>query len=113
MEVKPYKGDLSDLNTTMGIWINITMDSTLAMVGLAPICTSIPLYSGWNLVSYPGFMPQSVSNALSSISYQKVEGPDPGVPPYYAKRLMDFDTMMPGSGYWIMVDTFQVWTVCN
>jgi thiol-disulfide isomerase/thioredoxin len=65
---KPYYGDLTDLNNTMGFWVNTQTSSSLLMAGLVPVCTDVPLYVGWNLVSYPALSVEVVNNALSGIT---------------------------------------------
>jgi len=113
VEAKPYKGDLTELNNTMGFWVEVLSDSSLIMAGLAPGCTDVPLYVGWNLVSYPSFTPRTVADALSAIPYERVEGFDPTKPPEYGRVLWDADIMEPGYGYWIKVSINTIWTVCN
>jgi thiol-disulfide isomerase/thioredoxin len=112
-DLKPYKGDLTDLNNTRGFWVVSNSDRNLVVTGFVTACTDIHLYAGWNLVSYPAFVERTVSVALSGIAYDRIEGFDPTNPPSNLKELTASDMMTPGGGYWIKVPVDDTWTVCN
>jgi subtilisin family serine protease len=105
--------DLTDVNRTMGLWINITNvgDGYLNVTGMRAGSTTILLYRGWNLIGYPSLTEKNVSDALKGIPYDKVEGYDANSSPYYLKTLTDEDMMRPGCGYWIHVTTDCKWII--
>jgi hypothetical protein len=112
-EAKSPNGDLTELDNTMGFWVHTLTDTAFTAAAVIPACTDIQLYTGWNLVSFPAFRPMAVADALSGITYEKVEGFDPLNPPSYMRVLFDTDLMMPGYGYWIKVTANQLLTICN
>ena len=114
--------NLESVDNTMGFWIEVNQDTELTVEGLYPSTVSIPLYTGWNLISYPGEVATSVPVALSSISekYEKVfsyrageTNPwkvyDISVPPW----VNDLDTLEPGFGYWIYITQDCILVVTN
>jgi parallel beta-helix repeat protein len=107
------KGDLWEINRTMGFWINLAENDTLTIAGIVPKETRIQLYEGWNMVGYPSLTSLNVSEALSGIPYERIEGFDPNAPPEYLKLLTDTDLMIPGYGYWIKVSSSATWIVTN
>jgi hypothetical protein len=108
---KPWPGDLTQVDETMGLWLHATEPVTLTLTGWPPISSTIPLQSGWNLVGYPSATARPVDEALASIagSYARLatfDSTDPanpwleytiGVPTY----VNDLTVMEPGRGYWI------------
>jgi parallel beta-helix repeat protein len=110
--MKPYPQSLTAVNHTMGLWINVVQDSNLTVAGVVPGITNVSLKAGWNLVGYPSFAERTVSDALSSIVYERIEGHD-DTSPQDLKLYTDTDIMKPGYGYWIKVPFDQTWTVVN
>jgi len=104
--------DLTKVNHSMALWINITENSNLTIAGVFPKTSNIPLKAGWNFVGYPSFVEMSVSEALSGIVYERIEGYDI-TPPQYLKLYTDNDKLKPGLGFWIKVQFDQVWTITN
>ncbi|MCK5547463.1 MAG: hypothetical protein KAI64_00505, partial [Thermoplasmata archaeon] len=70
IDAKPAKGDLTDIDSTMGFWVNSLSAVSYFMVDLVPSCTNVNLVTGWNLVSYPAFTERTVANALTAITYE-------------------------------------------
>jgi hypothetical protein len=108
-----YMNDLQSVNSGMGIWIKMKQNAEFMLPGMFPSGSTIPLYTGWNLISYRGNRSRPVTEALSSISgkYEKVTAYvstdsadpwkmfDPAAPSY----MNDLTVMEPGLGYWIKV----------
>jgi hypothetical protein len=63
----PYLNDLSQINRSIGFWIRITETTTLTVQGFAPVSTTIPLTTGWNLVGYPSKTTRPVTEAVGTI----------------------------------------------
>jgi hypothetical protein len=103
MTFKPYKGDLLNVDNTMGMIVNVTDFSFLTMVGYALDPVQIELQKGWNLISYPSYTKSRVSSVLSSASYIRVEGFDLSADPWHIRLYTDLDFMVPGYAYWVKV----------
>jgi hypothetical protein len=102
----------STINRTIGFWVQATARSNITVAGKVPSSTDIHLREGWNLVGYPSHSEKAVSDALSGIPYERIEGYDPST--IQRVRLMsDTDLMRPGYGYWIKVSADATWTVSN
>ncbi len=103
--------DLASIDNTMGFWIKITEpDVNLAVRGNIPDYTIIPLYAGWNLVSYPSLTPDIVANSLWGTGADKVDVYDGGSP-YLISLVGPTYLMEPGKGYWVHVPADTIWTV--
>lgn len=114
MTSKPYKGDLKTINHKMGVWVNVTEESNFTVAGIVPLTTSIQLYTGWNLVSFPSFNSSySVSDLKAETGAVRIEGSDLLVPPYFLEVLSDTDVLEAGHGYWIFVQTNTTWIARN
>lgn len=108
---KPY-GGIDKINRTMALWVEMPSDSWFAIAGLIPSQTTIHLVKGWNFVGFPSFSSTySVADLKLSIGAQRVEGFEYGPNPYNLKFLGDFDTLVPGYGYWILMDAEATWIV--
>jgi parallel beta-helix repeat protein len=108
---KPFN-DLAKVNRTMGLWVNVLDDSNITYAAIVPKFTNIELKVGWNFVSYPSFIERNVSEALSGIAYERIEGYSP-LPPQHLRIYSGDDLMKPGYGYWIKVKADATWTVSN
>ena len=110
-----YGNTLEELHRTMGFWINMAEDRTLSITGVAPVSTSVLLYSGWNLIGWSTGAGEALPSALSDIdgNYELVmahHASDTADPwklfdptgPAYAN---DLTVMDPGWGYWIEMNT--------
>jgi len=103
----PELSDLHEIFTDTGYWINMTEEANLTVTGMEMANTQIPLAAGWNLIAYPTFTVQNVSDALNSIdgSYELVRGYDAvaGWMTYdpMHPEFSDLLQMAPGFGYWI------------
>ena len=111
MKDKTYSGGLSDLNHTMGMWVNVTEASNLTVAGIVPAQTTIHLYEGWNLVSFPSLNSSyTVADLKAETGATRVEGYDPA-PPYFLRVLGDAEALQAGYGYWVKVQSDAEWTV--
>ncbi|UCH89244.1 MAG: right-handed parallel beta-helix repeat-containing protein, partial [Thermoplasmata archaeon] len=104
--------DLKTVNRTMALLMDFINDSFITIAGVVPKITNITLKAGWNFVGFPSLTRRRISNALSGISYERIEGFIPA-PPQYLWELDDNDFMRPGYGYWIKVSSDTVWRVTN
>ncbi len=110
----PYANDLETVDGTMGLWIRMKENGNLSLPGPFPSTLNIPLYAGWNLISYGGYQARPVAEVLSSISgkYQKVscykaaDSTDPWkeYAPGASPASNDLTDMEPGLGYWVLVN---------
>jgi len=109
--MKPFN-DLATVDYTAALWIIITEDSNLTVAGIVPKKTNILLKAGWNLVGYPSFFKNTISNALNSVPYERIES-YADIQPDYLRILYDSDMMMYGGGYWIKVSADTKWSLTN
>ena len=111
MKDKKYSGGLSGLNRTVGIWVNVTEASNLTVAGIVPAQTTIHLYEGWNLVSFPSVnATYTVADLKAETGATRVEGFDPA-PPHFLRVLGDAEVLQAGYGYWVKVEADTIWTV--
>ena len=111
MTSKGYRRGLWNMNRTMGVWVNVTRDSNLTVAGVVPVQTTIHLYEGWNLVSFPSFSTSySVAVLKVEIGVTRVEGYDSS-PPHHLRVLGDGEILQAGYGYWVKVESDVEWTV--
>ena len=111
---KPYPGKLQNVDLLMALWVNVTENSNLTVAGLVPGSSSIPLYSGWNLVGFPSFSTTyTVADLKAETGATRVEGYDPSSPPYFLREMLDSDILQAGEGYWIHMSLNGIWTVQN
>jgi RHS repeat-associated protein len=107
----PAASDLTAVDHTMGLWVEMTEGATLMVSGTRPEQTVVRLCRGWNVIGYPQVMALPVEGALASISgrYDRVFGwdemdmSDPwafydvGAPGW----ANDVQVLKPGRGYWV------------
>jgi hypothetical protein len=105
-------GDFDKINNSMAFWLYLESSDFLFTCGIVPNSTSIPLYSGWNLVGYPSFRNQSLLNTLNGVSWKAVQFYESS---NISKSLWmhnnsakpslmnDIIEMKTGQGYWIYV----------
>jgi len=111
MKNKEYRRGLWGVNHTMGIWINDTQNSNLTVAGIVPAQTTIHLFKGWNLVSFPSFnTTYTVADLKAEIGATRVEGYD-SAPPHFLRVLGDADVLQAGYAYWVRVDADVEWIV--
>jgi parallel beta-helix repeat protein len=111
MRVKDYEGSLTRIDHTMGVWVNVTADCNFTVAGMVPAQTSIQLHAGWNLVSFPSINAfYTVADLKADTVATRVEGHD-ATPPYFLRVLGDAEVLQAGYGYWVRVDTDDVWVV--
>ncbi len=63
---------LTNIDNTMGIWIRMTGNATLTVIGLEPVNTTITLYPGWNMVGYPSSENSVAGGGLPTIEVTKI-----------------------------------------
>ena len=111
MTSKDYKRGLWNVYGSTGLWVNVTEDSNLTIAGVVPAQTTIHLYEGWNLVSYPSFNSSyTVADLKVETGATRVEGYD-SAPPYFLRVLGDADVLQAGYAYWIRVDADIDWMI--
>ena len=111
MKSKGYRKGLWNANHTMGLWVNVTSDCNLTVAGIVPAHTTIHLYDGWNLVSFPSFNTSySVSDLKAEIGATRVEGYDLA-PPNFLRVLGDAEVLLAGESYWVRVQSEVDWIV--
>ncbi len=111
MKHKDYRRGLWSVNNTTGLWVNVTGDCNLTVAGTVPTQTTIHLYAGWNLVSFPSVNTSfTVGDLRASLPVERVEGFDPA-PPHFLRVLSDSDALLAGGAYWVKVQADVVWNV--
>jgi parallel beta-helix repeat protein len=111
---KPYQGELEEVNTSVGIWVNVMQPSNLTVAGIVPSSTSIYLYAGWNLVGFPSFNgTYAVSDLKAAVGVEGIEGFEALTPPYFLKAMTDGELLATGFGYWIRMSSDGLWTVVS
>ncbi|MFQ5909145.1 MAG: hypothetical protein ACE5IJ_00300 [Thermoplasmata archaeon] len=114
MPFKPYKGDLTTVDRTMALWVNVTSPGDFVVAGLVPETTAITLLAGWNLVGFSSFAADyTVADLKLDVNASNVEEPDPTALPFGLKDMLDTDAFLAGRGYWIEVPEDVVWTMVN
>jgi hypothetical protein len=109
--------DLTDINHTMGFWIDITTPggTSLSVSGDPPSSpTSIPLHRGWNMVGYPCVSNKTRDVALNNLFY----GVDITSMKYYnvtqgnLLEIANFDDPVHvGWGFWMFAPSKTDWIV--
>jgi hypothetical protein len=111
MKSKTYRRGLWSMDHTGAMWVNVTGDCNLTVAGVVPAQTTIHLYKGWNLISFPSFnVTYTVADLKAEVSVTKVEGYDP-TPPNHLRALGDAEVLQAGYGHWVRVEADTVWTV--
>ncbi|MCK4457461.1 MAG: right-handed parallel beta-helix repeat-containing protein [Thermoplasmata archaeon] len=114
MPFKGYRRGLWNLNHTMGVWVNVTGASRLTVAGVVPTQTSIHLFKGWNLVSFPSFKTSyTVADLKDETGATRVEGLET-MPPWPSSRLRvlgDAEVLQAGDGYWVRVGADTDWII--
>ncbi len=95
---------LSTVDETMGLWVNFNAagDGDLVVSGKVLTNTNIPLYAGWNLISYPASAPDTADSVLAGTGYDMLQKFDVGAT-YLITDMAGTENMVPGSGYWVHV----------
>ncbi|MCK5291403.1 MAG: hypothetical protein KAR39_05265 [Thermoplasmata archaeon] len=110
---KPYTGELTNINSSMAVWIDVVARSNITVAGIVPKRTDVQLHAGWNLVGYPSFMQNCSAGDLKAIvTAETIEGYVP-MAPYFLRRMSDGEPLQVGFGYWVKVTNEAVWTVVN
>lgn len=108
----PTGSDLTELDETLGLWVEAGSGGAVPATGEPPVSTTIHLCPGWNLIGFPAGQPRTVQNALASIAgkYRRIFGYDPSdaadpweiydvAVPAWAN---DLKQLLPGRGYWLL-----------
>jgi len=112
MKSKGYRRDLWSINHTMGVWVNVTASSNLTIAGIVPDQTTIHLYRGWNLVSFPSFNKSyTIADMRAEIGATRVEGYDITALPNFLGVLGDAEVLQAGYAYWVKVQADVDWMV--
>jgi hypothetical protein len=116
-----YTNTLARIDANKGIWLQVTRDRTLHVLGTQRTSSSVPLAAGWNLVAYPGTTAKPLREALAPIegkystvfAFRNADGQgewrfyDTSAPP----EANTLQTVEPGKGYWINVQEPCTWAV--
>ncbi|MCK4757030.1 MAG: exo-alpha-sialidase [Thermoplasmata archaeon] len=105
--------DLTEIDHTIGFWINITEPGgcNLTLSGIIPTNTQIPLKAGWNLVGYPTLNNSvTVGEAFFGTGATRVEVCNTSQA-YNQMEVMSTYIMRPGEGYWVKVPADSIWVV--
>jgi len=111
MTSKKYRRGLWTVDHTIGLWVNATIDCNLTVAGVVPAQTTIHLYDGWNLVSFPSFNSSyTVYDLKTDTGAVRLEGYDP-TPPYHLRVLGDAEVLQAGEAYWVRIEASTDWFV--
>jgi hypothetical protein len=103
-----------NVDRTMGIWVNSSIDGNLLVAGVVPDETTIQLASGWNLIGFPSFREDyQIADLMADTGATRVEGFDRTAPPYYLRVLAPNEFMAAGEAYWVYVPATVSWTIGN
>jgi hypothetical protein len=102
----PQFSTLTTVDHHHGYWVRANREATLTVCGGETHCgDNIPIYSGWNLVSYEFSQPYPIATAFHSImnSLQVALGYDQGGKVFVPgqPQFSTLTTLYPGFGYWV------------
>jgi hypothetical protein len=117
----PFGNTLTNVDEKRGLWVYVTGPTTLVASGQEPISTSIQLYTGANLVSWPSLSTVPVETAFGAIwaQFSKVYAYNAATSTWtkYDKNGPPFGNTLtnlsPGMGLWVYVDANCTWTITN
>lgn len=91
--------NLQEWDHTMGLWIRVTEDTSIALRGLPTGFTDITLHPGWNMVGLPGSSPgnHGLPAEVSVVGYY-MASEEYNIA--YDHDAANF-TFTPGQGYWL------------
>ncbi len=106
--------DLATINNQMGVWLHLlTIDDFLTTSTIGDYAAGnvdIPLYVGWNLVSYPSATDRTASDTLPAqadmVAYYNVSAEY-----LITDALPTAVTFVEGNAYWVRVTADVVWSV--
>ncbi|MFO8110542.1 MAG: DUF6259 domain-containing protein [Thermoplasmata archaeon] len=98
-ERSDHFNNLHEWDHTMGLWIRVTEDTSIALRGLPTGLTDITLHPGWNMVGLPGGSPgnHGLPAEISVVGYY-MASEDYNIA--YDHDATNF-TFTPGQGYWL------------
>ncbi len=107
-ELKEFS-DLKTVDPYHGYWIKLNDSADLSVTGYKTTDKTVPLTSGWNLISYPLDYPKNITDVLSDImnTIVIVKGFDNGAltfVPSLPYKFSDLKQMKPNFGYWIKIN---------
>jgi hypothetical protein len=102
----PQFSTLNAVDHHHGYWIKANREAVLTVCGsMTPCGDNIPIYAGWNLVSYEFSTSYPIASAFRSImnSLQVALGYDQGGKVYVPgqPQFNTLSTLYPGFGYWV------------
>ncbi|MFZ1685213.1 MAG: right-handed parallel beta-helix repeat-containing protein [Candidatus Zixiibacteriota bacterium] len=102
----PQFSTLNAVDHHHGYWIKANREAVLTVCGsMTPCGDNIPIYAGWNLVSYEFSSSYQITSAFYSImnSLQVALGYDQGGKVYVPgqPQFNTLSTLYPGFGYWV------------
>lgn len=88
------------LDQTMGLWIQASVDCNLTIEGHRPTTTTITLYPGWNMVGYPSEINRKASDTLPAeiTKIGVLDGSAENNVAYHED--LSTVTLSAGKGYW-------------
>jgi len=100
--------DLEQWNHTMGVWIRMTADDVLTVEGHETSETTMTLYEGWNMVSYPSadMTEETLPTEVTMVGYF-----DATLDNNIAYVEVDEFEFEPGRGYYLYAEEETTWTV--
>lgn len=99
-----------------GYWIYLNSSASFFNSGYKAATTTISLFDGWNLISYPSDMPRDIVLAFGSIngSYTTVETYQSNTSSWLNYTYPSGGTLThldPMAGYWINISSNDTWIV--
>jgi len=114
---------LLTMETNKAYWLWVDDSQTLSYEGTQPAENTVQLYEGWNFVSFQTCS-ESIQNAMKQLTgfawmyYYNASEPDVlsrwkiwdnTIPEIYWELYNTLQRIEPGEGYWLWVDTEQMW----
>ncbi len=98
---------LKNIDSTMGVLVNITDHIVLEIDGLIPEFQETTLFEGWNMVSFPSDVTLTAEETFSTVwdNLDEIEEQTP-----LGRRSLDADEYLkPGRGYWVRMGEEDTW----
>jgi hypothetical protein len=114
---------LLTMETNKAYWLWVDNPQTLSYEGTPPVENIVHLYQGWNFVSFQTYS-ETIQNAMKQLTnfrwmyWYNASEPnamnrwktwDNTLPPEYWETLNTLKRTEPGQGYWLWVDSEQIW----
>jgi hypothetical protein len=101
--------DLTSIDVTMGLWVDVSVGGDLTVAGLVPRTVTVSMAQGWNLIGVPTFY----GFIASDTGAEEAEGYDGTAPPYYLKKINLTDPLVTGEAYWVKKPSGVPWVIDN